>query len=295
MAGKEQWLESRWQLEKSELDRLVASLEQMGSLGSYEDLPIDDSDPRFHSDQTELLAYFPDADAEVLRKKLSQLENNACRLEVIKPIPQGDWATAWRQHFKPMPLTRHVVIKPSWEDYQQQDGEVIVTLDPGMAFGTGQHDTTRFCAEFIEDIRENHPDLESLLDVGCGSGILSIIAKKLGFKNVAGVDNDVESVATAKENLQRNPDASDISFFVNDGGLDHPDLKKSDVVVSNIIAESLVELKDGLIALVKPNGYLVLSGIIPDRGEMVKQAFSGLEFLAERTSQDWHAYLYHKK
>lgn len=289
------WLESRWQVAPAAVDSLQLELEQMGSLGSYENL---DLDPEVQAKRvtTELIAYFPASKtAQELADQLKTCESDDTKILLINMIPQGNWATEWKKYFKPFFLTKEVVIRPSWEEYQKQGDEIIVTLDPGMAFGTGQHDTTRFCAELICELKKAQPQLSSLLDIGCGSGILSIIAKKIGFTQVTGIDNDPAAVETALENLDRNPECKPIDFFLTEGSLDDDELKKSDVVVSNIIAETLVELKNGLVNLVNPHGYLILSGIMPERAHLVKSAFADLELTLERTSESWHAYVYRCK
>ena len=169
------------------------------------------------------------------------------------------------------------------------------SIAASRAFGTGQHDTTKFCAELLITLKKAHPALNSLIDAGCGSGILSIIAKKVGYNNVTGIDIDVAAIETAKENLDRNPDAGKIGFYQTDGSLVASYLKPSDVVAANIIAETLCELKDELLELLLPEEFLVLSGILPQREELVKTAFADLQLVDERKSGDWHAYVYHRQ
>lgn len=287
------WIETKWQLPKLDFDILEAQLTQMGCLGSFENLNID---PEIEAkiSTTEVIAYFPDSDLERLQSTLKPIQTETIVLTSINRIPQGNWATEWKKYFKPFAIAPGIIIRPSWEAYTPQPNEHVVVLDPGMAFGTGQHDTTRFCSELLRELKLKHPEVQSLLDIGCGSGILSIIAAKLGYKPVVGVDNDPAAVETANENLTRNPDVTQTSFHLNDGTLQHPSLKVSDVVVSNIIAETLAELAPDLIPLVKDGGYLILSGVLPNREHVVKDAFASLKLLDEKKSNDWHAYLYHK-
>jgi ribosomal protein L11 methyltransferase len=289
------WFEAKWQLPKTEIDGLLYKLEQLSCLGSYEKLPLNLADAD-KEDTAELMTYFPASqELEQFKGLLHSFQENEIKLQTIDEIPQGDWATAWKKYFKPLHLTDNIVIRPSWEEYSDKEGEVVVTLDPGMAFGTGQHDTTRFCAQLLQTLKTNHPELKTLLDVGCGSGILSIIARKIGFTEVFGIDIESPAIETAKENLDRNSEAKPIEFYVTAGDLKEVGSKTYDVLTANIIAETLCELKDKLVSFLKPGGYIVLSGILPDRSELVKAAFSDLEFTTELTSEHWHAYLYQKK
>lgn len=289
------WIETRWSLHKNDLEVLQHQLLEKGCLGSYENQDVDATIEN-QKEQCELLAFFPDQQhTQDLESSLSELQKEGITLNTLTRIPQGNWATEWKKHFKPFFLTPEIVIRPSWEDYTAQGDEIIITLDPGMAFGTGQHDTTRFCAELICEFRKSHPDIQSMLDVGCGSGILSIIAKRIGFETVLGFDIDKDAIDTAHENLERNPEVKNLEFFVSDGSFNDPRIQGADLVVANIIAEALCDLSEELISKVNPGGYLILSGIIPDREEMIQKAFEKLNLIQEKKSHDWHAYLYHKK
>lgn len=287
------WLESTWSLPKEDVDDFQTGLTQLGCLGSYEKMGLD-AEEESRRETSEFIAYFADGDPDILKQKLKTLENNNRQLIRIQRIPQAEWATEWKKYFKPFFLTPEIVIRPSWENYTLQADEKVITMDPGMAFGTGQHDTTRFCAEMIASLSKTPPSPLSLIDVGCGSGILSIIAKKMGFAEVTGFDIDPAAVETSLENLARNPDVGDIHFFQTDGELKNLGLKAADVVVSNIIAETLCELKEDLLALVKKGGFLILSGIMVQREDMVKSAFADLKLIEEKNSADWQAYLYQK-
>lgn len=289
------WLETVWHLPKTDTDDFQNKLAFFACLGSYEKMGLD-VDEESRRSTSEFTAYFADGDVDLMRKKLASLENDNCRLIRLTRIPQANWATEWKKYFKPFFLTPDIVIRPSWEDYTPTGDEKVITLDPGMAFGTGQHDTTRFCVEFIAcSTRGTGPvpaNESSLIDVGCGSGILSIIAKKVGFAEVTGFDLDPVAVETSLENLERNPDVGPVRFFQTDGGFKNLGLAPADVVVSNIIAETLCELKQDLLNLVKPDGFLILSGIMPQREDFVKSAFANIELMEEKKSRDWHAYLY---
>lgn len=287
------WIETVWHLPKRETETLSELLDQNGCLGSFEPMGLLSEDEALRT-QSDLRAYFADTDVEVLQKKLHSLATDTIKLVSLERIPQAEWATEWRKYFKPFFLTPEIVIRPSWEKYAPVGAEKVVTLDPGMAFGTGQHDTTRFCSELLCEMKTQYPQLESVIDVGCGSGILSIIAKTIGYSNVTGIDNDPAAIETANENLERNPDVGAVKFIFSDGSLQDLPQQKSDVVVANIIAETLAELRDDLVSLAKPGGYLILSGILPERAHLVTTAFAALELVNAKKSKDWHAYVYRR-
>lgn len=293
MSNTEHWIETKWSVPKADADSFEDIMQQMGGLGSFANLEIEEVDENKKT-HFEFQSYFADQDPEQLKNKLSPFLESGWILNEMSRIPQGNWATEWKKYFKPFYLTERVVIRPSWEEYTAKDKDIVVTLDPGMAFGTGQHDTTKFCSDFLCELKDKHPNLKEVLDIGCGSGILSIIARKLGFEKVIGTDIDPAAIETCFENLDRNPDAKPIEFKITKGDPAKDGLPQSELVVCNIIAEILVELKQSLTNLIKPNGLLVLSGIIPDRSPLIKNAFQDLELLDSKESEFWHAYLYRK-
>lgn len=285
------WLETRWHVSRIELEPFLALLDQMGSLGNYEEMNLD---PEIENQKTisEIKAYFADRDdVSGFQNHLKTFETPHIHLKDINRIPYGEWATAWKEYFHPFHLTNDIVIRPSWEDYTAKPEEKVITLDPGMAFGTGQHDTTKFCAEFLSEHLPHNP-CHSLLDVGCGSGILSFIARKYNVPKVTGIDIEEPAIETCIENLERNPDLSPITFLKTNGELTDVVNNQFEIVVANIIAEALCDLKTTLVGLVKPQGLLILSGILPIRESLVKDTFSDLKLLSEKTSESWHTYLY---
>lgn len=290
------WIETKWQLGAQHQEELLLQLEPFQILGSFENIPLDKTIAP--QDTIELTIYFPNTNnTDTLKKQLERVTLPSVKLITLEKIPMGDWATAWKQYFHPLHLTSKIVICPSWESYQKQPHEIVVTLDPGMAFGTGQHDTTRFCAELIDKLKTNHPHISSLLDVGCGSGILSIIAAKCGYTNILGIDIDEHAIATSEENLSRNPEinTNHIQFLLNHEDLSNLPNQQYDVVVANIFAETICELKDTLIKLLKPNGFLLLSGIMFQSDTLIEENFKHLSLIEKKSSQDWHAYIYCQK
>jgi ribosomal protein L11 methyltransferase len=188
-------------------------------------------------------------------------------------VDDEDWSTAWKKYYKPFHISDSVVIKPSWEDYDKKDGEIIIELDPGMAFGTGTHETTRLCSQLLErHVRKG----DTLIDVGCGTGILSIIAVKLGAAKATAIDIDDVAARVTGENCAING-VSD-SIDVRKGVLADIEPFKADLVVANIIADVVIKLAEPMPQYLKKGGILLTSGIIRERREDVVKAYTGLGF-----------------
>ena len=239
-------------------------------------------------------------------------------------IPDEDWKLAYRRHFKTEEIGRQLVVVPEWEveDFRRKTGGTkreMIVLDPGMAFGTGKHETTRACLEYIDEIASVHcltSDLQpstSFLDMGCGSGILSIAAAKLGFSSVAGFDIDEEAVAASKENAAKNDVDVDYRVFALGKGavtLDssmeaakglYPDLalqgkandpaakpfQPADLVVANILGPLLIAFADEIVGYVKKN--LVISGILNELYPEVLATFvaRGFREVSRKTLGEW--------
>lgn len=195
---------------------------------------------------------------------------------VIKAIADEDWANNWKKYFKPVRIGTRLVIKPTWEDFSPQAGDLILILDPGMAFGTGSHPTTKMCLEVLERIFSTEGEFAgaapaSVLDVGTGSGVLAIAAAKFGAAMVIGVDIDADAVAVAVDNATVNgcQDAVQLSTTPLQEVPGNFDL-----VLANILAEELVRLAAALVAKVAPAGYLVLSGILTEKEALVLEGFA---------------------
>jgi ribosomal protein L11 methyltransferase len=202
-------------------------------------------------------------------------------------VDEADWAEAWKAHFHVLRLGRRLVIKPSWRRHHRADDEVVIDLDPGMAFGTGLHPTTRLCLEALE-ARADRAPLGRALDVGCGSGILSIAAVKLGATRALGVDIDPIAIEATTANARHNRVGKRVR--ARDGTIPSGE-GPFDLVLANLIAGLLVELAANLAAELVVGGTLIASGIFIDREPEVRRALegAGLEVTGRRHETDWVA------
>lgn len=199
-------------------------------------------------------------------------------------VKEEDWANNWKKYYKPTKIGKHIVVKPIWENYSNKDNELIIELDPGMAFGTGTHETTRMCVEALE---KNVEANSVIYDIGTGSGILAIAAAKLGAKEVLGVDLDPVAVDSAEQNVQHNK-LNNIKII--EGNLVEVVEGKADIVVANIIAEIICILIDDVKKVLKTGGLFISSGIIHERREMVidKLENSGFQVLEVNKDGEWN-------
>ena len=203
-------------------------------------------------------------------------------------VDESDWAESWKGHFQVLHLGRRLVVKPSWRRHPRAGDEVIVDLDPGMAFGTGLHPTTRLCLEALEDRADREP-LGRVLDVGCGSGILSIAAVKLGATRVLGVDIDPIAIEATTANARHNRVGRRIR--AREGSIPSGD-GPFDTVLANLIAGILIELAPHLADEVLPGGTLIASGIFIDRETDTWAALDAAGFALVRRwhETDWVAF-----
>jgi ribosomal protein L11 methyltransferase len=203
----------------------------------------------------------------------------------VREIAEADWANAWKEHYTTFRVGRHLVIRPSWVDYSPEPDDVVISLDPGAAFGTGLHPTTRRCLQLLEDVIQ--PD-DQVFDVGTGSGILAIGAYRLGARHVLAVDVDPIAVSAAADNVALNHASQQIDVRL--GSAEAPGDRTFDVVVANIIARVLIELADQLASRVRPGGTLIAAGIIAERADEVAGAFGRAGLTVERfVDGDWTA------
>ncbi|EMF0149078.1 50S ribosomal protein L11 methyltransferase [Enterococcus hirae] len=248
-----------------------------------------------------VMAYFPETIflPEILpfiKDRVAQLPEFGLAIGkniiTVSEVEESNWATAWKKYYHPVRITRMLTIVPSWEAYQTNDPlEKIITLDPGMAFGTGTHPTTSLTLQALETVLRGG---ETLLDVGTGSGVLSIAAKYLGAKEVYAYDLDEVAVRAAKENMDMNEVAKDVHVAAND--LLNGITIESDVIVANILADIILLMIPDAWRLLKQTGRLIVSGIIEEKKQMVIDAMKEQGFVVDQIFQqkDWYAIILKK-
>jgi len=199
----------------------------------------------------------------------------------IRYAEDEDWANAWKQYFKPLRIGRRLVIKPSWEYYSPLPDDLILELDPGMAFGTGGHPTTKLCLEALED--HMRPGMQAA-DIGTGSGILSLGAARLGAARVLATDIDLLPRKIARENVARNGLDNVISVLEMDD-FDRQ-AKECDLIVANIVANTIIELAPTLPGRLKPGGYFLASGIVDNHHDLVSGALRSVGLMPVETRRE---------
>jgi ribosomal protein L11 methyltransferase len=210
----------------------------------------------------------------------------------LRRLPRRNWADSWKRHFQPLEIGGKLLLKPSWSRPKARPGCVVVVLDPGLSFGTGQHPTTGFCLEQLVQFRRAG-ERQSFLDVGTGSGVLAIAAARMGYRPVAGFDLDPEAIRSARANARRNRLGRHIQFHQQDlAGAGRRALQRRySVVCANLTADLLMDYRDRLLSWLQPGGLLVLAGILKQEFGRVRRRFSeaGLRLMASRKQGEWHS------
>ena len=185
----------------------------------------------------------------------------------LSEVYEKDWANNWKKYYKPVKVGKHIVIKPTWEPYEPQQEDIVVQLDPGMAFGTGTHETTRMCMQLLEQYIKPQ---DSVLDIGCGSGILGITAIKLGARHCLSVDIDANAIKVSEQNAAINEVTHDIDIV--QGDLVDKVQGKYNIITANIIADAIIALSEPALQYLQPKGIFIASGIIKERYDEVEAA-----------------------
>lgn len=204
-------------------------------------------------------------------------------------VDDNDWKDKWKEFFKPSRVTDRIVVKPTWEDYQKEGDELVLEIDPGMAFGTGTHETTSLCMKLMEKYLGDDAAERKVLDVGCGSGILSIAAALLGCREVLGVEIDEDAVRVAAENTEKNSVGDRVRIQQGDlaKGIDFT----ADIVVANLMADLVVMLTPDVKNHLAENGVFISSGILVEKEEVVAEAIrnEGFEIIEIAEDGEWCA------
>ena len=240
------------------------------------------------------------AEAELLASQISEYGGELAQIfSCASPTVSGeiledqDWSETWKVHFKPFTIVPGLVIAPTWDQYEAASDEQVIVMDPGMAFGTGHHESTRLCLELL---RESEPISSggTMLDVGTGTGILAMAALLFGARRAVGIDNDPEAVRAAQANCRLN----DLSSRMAVSGRDLKEIGNTfDLVTANIVHDVLLELSDDLARVAGDGGALLLSGLIDgQQGENIAQCFEdkGFRLIEKRTDGQWCALLLKK-
>lgn len=254
------------------------------------------------TEETKIMAYFSEEETNlpekiaVIREKIRNLTEFGLSIGSgtveLSNVNQEDWESAWKQYFKPVHVTDRIVVKPEWEEYSPQEGEIVIEIDPGMAFGTGTHETTSMC---INQIEKNLKSGDTVIDIGCGSGILSMAAVLLGAQRATGVDLDPVAVRVALENVELNNLQDKIEIL--HGNLTDVIEEKADIVVANIMADIILILLEDVRAFIKDDGLFISSGIIQEKraaveARLLEKNFSIVEV---ETKGEWCAITAQKK
>lgn len=211
----------------------------------------------------------------------------------FRTVRNEDWAEGWKQHFPATRISHRLVVRPSWETFDARPEDVVIEIDPGMAFGTGTHGTTRLCLEAVAAAFDRTPPPRRILDVGTGSGILSIAAAAFGAERILACDIDPAACDVARENAERNRVAHMIE--ITTAPLDALE-GNFDLILANILAEENIRLASELVKRLAPGGYLVLSGILIEKEALVVSAFAAYPLSAPAIShnEDWSCLVYQR-
>lgn len=302
------WLQINIIVPAAGIDLVCHEMTELGSAGiTVEERPLDTfvvPDPDADVPETlTLKVYFPPEMpeaglAERIAERLAWLAALIPGLEPVTPevrrVGAEDWAENWKQHFGIVRIGSRLVIRPTWEEFTPAPRDAVLTLDPGMAFGTGSHATTRLCLEALAELYETAEGPQQVLDVGTGSGILAVAAALLGARQVLGCDIDETACEVALDNARQNGVAERVMVTLDP--LESLE-GKYEVVLANILAEENARLASDLVNHLTPGGTLILSGILQEKEPLVIDAFAGRGLTGPdiRRRDEWSCLCYRKE
>ena len=285
------WIELSVQTDAEGAEAAAALLNEMVETGAaIEQTIIPEVGEKFDPARAfTVRAFFPSDQCEQLQCAQESLWHLAQLRPLSEPrvreLAEEDWAEAWKKYYTILHIGKHLVIKPSWLEYAPRADDVVIELDPGMAFGTGLHPTTRLCMLALEQYQTGAP---RVLDVGTGSGILSITAAKLGAREIRALDTDAVAVEAAKRNVAIN--RAEPIVRVERGSIDSS-CNQFDLICINILAEVIAELAPALAAALRPGGIVIASGILDFKADDVADALNAvrIEIVEKKQEEDWVA------
>jgi len=304
----ERWLKVEIAAPSILMDAIANYLTERGAQGVYQETIESQGEgdfPLTAADET-LQAFFPDDGRG--EKRVSALNKYLQSLEEIFPdlekaslrtqiISDPDWGEQWKKYFKPVRVSNNIIIKPTWERYSPASRDIVIEIDPGMAFGTGQHASTRMCIETLEDTIMKDRSVENwrVLDVGCGTGILGITAAKLGAQEVICVDIDKKAVEIALENAAINGVNEKVRIL--NGDVTAITAAPRNLIIANLTAKLLIKLRHHLAERLLPGGYMIISGIIEQDIPNIEDHFLNTELIVQRQlkENEWVCYVLRKK
>jgi len=289
------WLQAHIQVTNHQVPLIEQLFETLGalsiSLGDGADQPMFEPAPGETPiwPDTLVSALFPgDTDADQLIYRIEQnLVSDLSRQLQLEILEDRDWERVWLERFKPMQFGQRLWICPTVYKQVPDEDAIVVVLDPGLAFGTGTHPTTGLCLQWLDEKNLNG---SSLVDYGCGSGVLGIAGLKLGASQVTAIDHDPQALTATRNNAEQNGVSGKLITVHSDAANDYdlPDGRGADYLIANILANTLVDLATQILRFVRPGGQIALSGILPEQVDEVTQAYQDhVDFYSPRIQEEW--------
>jgi len=285
------WLQINLECDKPQADHLIHELTKLTGAGVQTESK---------AGKEQIIAYLEkDDDYTTTRKRLDSFilsfPVDTRPAMDLSTLVEENWAESWKENYKPTKLSEHITVKPTWEDYEPKSSEIVIEIDPGMAFGTGLHFSTRLALRHIDTLfhLDTHPS--TVLDIGTGTGILAIACAKLGATHITAIDNDPDAVVTALDNIKQNNGHHTIACST----MDLCDLKTTvDLTIANITADVLTLLEPDLTPTIKAGGHLVLAGVLTGHQALSITSLyekCGLTLIKQNTEDEWSGLLFLKK